>query len=100
MQKQRCAKCGQEWWDAHACPMQLTAAQAPMPGMLVNFQTPDARAEWLAKHMPTPFDACACIGPQNGQPLCPCAMRGVVVKNGRYVRPEQDLGPAAPTTGE
>jgi len=43
---------------------------------------------------------CGCVGPQNGQPLCPCAMRGVIVKGGRYVRPEQDLGPAAPTTGE
>lgn len=36
---------------------------------------------------------CGCIGPQRGQPLCPCAMRGVVVKDGRYVRPAQDLGP-------
>jgi len=37
--------------------------------------------------------ACNCIGPQNGQPLCPCQMRGVVERDGRYVRPEQDLGP-------
>lgn len=37
--------------------------------------------------------ACNCIGPQKGQPLCPCQMRGVMVKDGRYVRPEQDLGP-------
>jgi hypothetical protein len=36
--------------------------------------------------------ACGCIGPQNGQPLCPCAMRGVQVVDGRYVRRE-DLGP-------
>jgi hypothetical protein len=41
---------------------------------------------------------CNCIGPQNGAPLCPCQMRGVTIKDGRYVRPEQDLGPA-PTTG-
>ena len=40
-----------------------------------------------------PDTACGCIGPQNGQPLCPCAMRGVIVRNGRYVR-ETDLGPA------
>lgn len=39
------------------------------------------------------YHPCNCIGPQNGQPLCPCKMRGVVVKNGRYVIPEQDLGP-------
>jgi hypothetical protein len=37
--------------------------------------------------------ACNCIGPQNGQPCCPCQMRGVQVKDGRYVR-IQDLGPA------
>lgn len=36
---------------------------------------------------------CNCIGPQNGQPLCPCAMRGVQIIDGRYVRVE-DLGPA------
>ena len=48
----------------------------------------------LAQNPPPVMDACGCIGPQRGQPLCPCAMRGVVVKNGRYVRPEQDLGPA------
>jgi hypothetical protein len=36
--------------------------------------------------------ACGCIGPQDGQPLCPCAMRGVQEINGRYVRIE-DLGP-------
>jgi hypothetical protein len=41
-----------------------------------------------------PASVCNCVGPQRGQPLCPCAMRGVVIKNGRYVRPEQDLGPA------
>ena len=37
--------------------------------------------------------ACNCIGPQKGQPVCPCAMRFVKVVNGRYVRTE-DLGPA------
>ena len=37
--------------------------------------------------------SCACIGPQNGEPLCPCRMRGVTIKDGRYVRIE-DLGPA------
>lgn len=28
---------------------------------------------------------CFCVGPQNGQPLCPCRMRGVQVKDGPYV---------------
>ena len=36
--------------------------------------------------------ACNCVGPQNGQPYCPCQMRNVQIKEGRYVRPEQDLG--------
>ena len=37
--------------------------------------------------------ACNCIGPQNGEPLCPCQMRTVKIIDGRYVR-TQDLGPA------
>ena len=35
---------------------------------------------------------CNCIGPQNGQPLCPCQMQNVKVVDGRYVF-QQDLGP-------
>jgi hypothetical protein len=38
------------------------------------------------------YHACNCIGPQNGEPLCPCQMRGVTIKDGRYQRVE-DLGP-------
>lgn len=37
--------------------------------------------------------ACCCIGPQNGEPLCPCMMRGVFQRNGRWIKPEEDLGP-------
>jgi len=36
-------------------------------------------------------NSCYCIGPQNGEPVCPCQMRTVTVENGRYVR-KQDLG--------
>ena len=39
------------------------------------------------------YTACCCIGPQNGQPLCPCRMRNVTIENGRYVE-KRDLGPA------
>ena len=39
--------------------------------------------------------ACFCIGPQNGEPLCPCRMRGVIIRDGRYILPEKDLGPVA-----
>ena len=45
----------------------------------------------------TSIHACNCIGPQNGEPLCPCMMRGVIKRDGRYIRPEQDLGPVPDT---
>ena len=35
--------------------------------------------------------ACACMGPQNGEPLCPCAMRQVKIVDGHYIKVE-DLG--------
>jgi len=35
---------------------------------------------------------CFCIGPQNGEPLCPCRMKSVIIQNGRYVE-IRDLGP-------
>jgi len=37
--------------------------------------------------------ACNCIGPQDGQPPCPCRMRNVKVVDGRYVQ-VIDHGPA------
>ena len=39
--------------------------------------------------------ACNCVGPQRGEPYCPCMMRarGVYEKAGRWVEPERDLGP-------
>lgn len=42
------------------------------------------------------FHACNCIGPQNGEPYCPCKMRGVERRGGRWVEPERDLGPIEP----
>lgn len=33
--------------------------------------------------------ACNCVSPKNGQPLCPCAMSGVRVIDGEYVRIEK-----------
>lgn len=34
------------------------------------------------------------MGPQNGEPYCPCMMNrlGVIKRNGRWVEPERDLG--------
>jgi hypothetical protein len=40
--------------------------------------------------------SCNCMGPRNGQPLCPCMMRGVTIENGRYIQ-KRDLGPAPPS---
>lgn len=43
--------------------------------------------------------SCNCIGPQDGQPVCPCQMRFVSVVNGRYVK-TTDLGPAPKPVGQ
>jgi hypothetical protein len=40
--------------------------------------------------------SCNCIGPQGGQPKCPCMMRGLVQRDGRWIEPERDLGPVTP----
>lgn len=40
---------------------------------------------------------CNCIGPQNGQPKCPCQMRGLIQRDGRWIQPEVDLGPVTNT---
>ena len=40
--------------------------------------------------------ACNCIGPQNGEPLCPCMMRNVSKRDGHWIKDEEDLGPVRP----
>ena len=47
---------------------------------------------WTASQTASGSWACNCIGPQNGDPGCPCQMRNVSVKDGRYVK-TTDLGP-------
>jgi hypothetical protein len=42
--------------------------------------------------------ACNCMGPQNGEPYCPCMMRDMVQHEGRWIRPERDIGPVSPLT--
>lgn len=44
---------------------------------------------------PAESRACFCIGPQNGEPLCPCMMDQVEIRNNRYIL-VQDLGPVPP----
>lgn len=39
---------------------------------------------------------CNCIGPQRGEPRCPCGMRNVIKRDGRWIQQEVDLGPAPP----
>ena len=53
------------------------------------------REAWMKLNGSVPMDACSCVGRQNGQPKCPCSMRGVIVRDGRYIQPEVDLGPVA-----
>lgn len=38
--------------------------------------------------------ACNCMGPQNGDPVCPCQMRSVRIIDARYVM-VRDLGPVS-----
>lgn len=40
------------------------------------------------------INPCFCIGPQNGEPFCPCEMisKKVFNHNGRWKQPEIDLG--------
>lgn len=48
-----------------------------------------------------PLHSCNCIGPQHGAPRCPCQMRNIIVRDGRFIQREVDLGPApkAPISG-
>jgi hypothetical protein len=64
-------------------------------GRALSQEAMQERAAWLAANAPHTLKQCFCVGPQNGEPRCPCAMRGVTVVDGRYVVPAQDLGPAA-----
>lgn len=42
--------------------------------------------------------ACGCIGPQNGEPRCPCQMKNITEVNGRWVE-VIDHGPAIHSDG-
>lgn len=66
----------------------MTAVFAPVGPTALELQLAKLRHS-----QPSPCNSCNCIGPQNGQPACPCQMRNVVILNGRYVR-TTDLGPA------
>lgn len=39
---------------------------------------------------------CFCIGRQNGEPLCPCRMKNLEQRDGRWVEKPRDFGPVAP----
>jgi hypothetical protein len=40
--------------------------------------------------------SCNCMGPRNGEPKCPCMMRNVIQRDGRWIQKEVDLGPIRP----
>lgn len=39
---------------------------------------------------------CNCVGPQDGQPLCPCQMGGLIMRDGNWIRPEKIVAPVRP----
>lgn len=41
--------------------------------------------------------ACNCIGPQNGQPRCPCMMEGIIQRDGKWVQQERIVGDVIPS---
>ncbi len=52
--------------------------------------------EWILsgnKEKPDRPHACFCIGPQNGEPYCPCKMRqlGVFRRGDKWVVPEREI---------
>lgn len=55
-----------------------------------------AIAEWQ-RGFTIPADTsarlCNCVGPQNGEPVCPCRMAYLTIRDGRYVE-VIDHGPA------
>ena len=54
---------------------------------------PDETRELMSKHGDLgALDTCFCVGPQDGLPCCPCRMKDVHVRSGRYVE-FRDLGP-------
>jgi len=57
-------------------------------------ETPYVRTHNMHRHklMDDRPKACFCVGPQNGDPVCPCRMKSVVIEDGHYVQ-KVDLGP-------
>ena len=50
----------------------------------------------MHNYLPTEYadsHSCNCIGRQPGFPKCPCMMRGLIERDGRWIEPEKDLGP-------
>ena len=45
------------------------------------------------------YTLCNCIGPKDGEPLCPCRMKNVKVQDGRYIE-VIDHGPVKSTKEE
>ena len=58
-----------------------------------SFQKIAGRQATELERLANGFQPCNCVGPQNGEPVCPCAMRAVKVIDGRWMK-VQDLGPA------
>lgn len=48
----------------------------------------------MSRSLPV-YESCYCTGPIGGAPYCPCEMRNrkIVIRDGRFIEPEKDLGP-------
>lgn len=90
-----CPLCGKSNGHRYGCSSLTPPPQQKGTSMHLSISK-----EWFEKRVALEADheigaglrACNCIGPQNGQPVCPCAMSSVAIENGRYVQ-RNDLGP-------
>ena len=48
--------------------------------------------QWISKPAPM-WDACGCMGPQRGEPLCPCRMRMVERVDGSWYKITEHRSP-------
>jgi hypothetical protein len=52
--------------------------------------------QWLSKPRPWP-SVCGCLGPMNGDPVCPCAMQWMEKVAGQWYRIIEHRGPSGVT---
>lgn len=53
---------------------------------IMNADEKQAVKQFIVRKNDIYISACGCMGPQNNEPLCPCAMKMVETVNGKYYR--------------